>query len=148
MFFERLRHFGLLVTAMALTSGVATSAPAADIQVDDAWIRWLPADVPSAGYMTLVNKGSADRVLIAVSSPAYAEISIHHSQEDQGVSTMRPVDSITLKPRSELRFAEGGYHLMLMRPRRPVHPGDTLVMTLRFSEGPPIDVVFSVRSGG
>jgi copper(I)-binding protein len=128
-----------------LIARVASAAPAADVQVDDAWIRWLPADVPSAGYMTLVNKGSADRVLTAVTSPAYGEVSIHQSLEDHGVSSMRPVGAITLKPHAVVHFSEGGYHLMLMQPRRPLHPGDKVVMTLRFAEGPPLDVVFSVR---
>jgi copper(I)-binding protein len=126
----------------------AAVAPAPDVQVDDAWIRWLPADVPSAGYMTLINNGSKPRVLVDVSSTAYAEVSIHQTLEDHGVSSMRPVDSITLAPKAVVRFAESGYHLMLMHPRHPVHPGDKLVMTLRFAQAPPIDVVFSVRAGG
>lgn len=142
-----------LLAAGFTLCGHATAAPAPDIQasniqVKDAWIRWLPADSPAAGYMTLVNSGTADRVLIAVTSAAYGEVSVHESREDRGISTMRPVDSITLKAQTSVRFAEGGYHLMLMQPRRPVHPGDTVAMTLRFATGPPIEVMFDVRAGG
>jgi len=125
----------------------APNIPAPNIKVTDAWIRWLPADIPAAGYLTLVNIGTKDRVLIAVTSPAYDEVSIHESREENGISTMRPVDSITLKPQTIVRFAEGGYHLMLMRPRRPIHPGDKVAMTLRFETGPPIEVTFDVRAG-
>lgn len=124
----------------------AQSAP--DVQVRDAWIRWLPADIPAGGYMTLLNTASADRVLVAVTSTDYGDIGIHQSLDDHGVSTMRPVESITLKPQVPFRFSEGGYHLMLMQPHRVIHPGDHVVMTLQFREGPPLDVVFAVRAGG
>jgi copper(I)-binding protein len=148
MISKRAPLLGFLWVAVLLTGGIAASDSAADVQVDNAWIRWLPAGLPNAGYMTLLNKGSADRLLIAVSSPAYGEVSIHQSLEAHGVSSMRPVDSIALKPHAVVRFAEGGYHLMLMQPGRPVHPGDKVVMTLHFAEGPPVDVIFSVRAGG
>ncbi len=114
----------------------------------DAWIRWLPADIPAAGYMTLVNTSDADRLLVAVTSPDYGAIGMHQSLDDHGISRMRPVDSITLKPHMPFRFSEGGYHLMLMQPNHPLHPGDKVVMTLRFQKGAPIDVVFEVRAGG
>jgi len=125
----------------------APNIPPSNIKVTDAWIRWLPADIPAAGYLTLVNTGTKDRVLIAVTSAAFDDVSVHQSLEEHGISTMHPVDSITLKPQTIVRFAEGGYHLMLMRPRRPIHPGDKVAMTLRFETGPPIEVMFDVREG-
>jgi copper(I)-binding protein len=114
----------------------------------NAWIRWLPADIPAAGYMTLLNTDDADRVLVGVTSADYGEIGMHQSFDDHGISKMRPVDSITLKPHLPFRFSEGGYHLMLMQPRHPLHPGDKVVMTLRFQNGESIDTVFEVRAGG
>jgi copper(I)-binding protein len=140
---------GSLCAAALTMSGHAIAAPpAAAIQVTDAWIRWLPTDIPAAGYLTLVNTGPVDRVLVAVTSAAYDEVSVHQSQQEHGMSSMRPVDSITLKPQQIVRFTEGGYHLMLMRPRRPIHPGDKVAMTLRFETGPPLEVMFDVRAGG
>jgi copper(I)-binding protein len=37
---------------------------------------------------------------------------------------------------------------MLMQPRRVLHPGDDVVMTLRFRDGATLDAVFKVRAGG
>lgn len=119
-----------------------------DVRVLDAWIRWLPADIPAGGYLTLINDANTNRVLIAVTSADYGDIGIHQSLDDHGVSKMRPVDSITLKPHVPCRFSEGGYHLMLMQPRRVLHPGDDVVMTLRFRDGATLDAVFKVRAGG
>jgi len=137
------------VLALGLvTLRVAAAGSAPDVTVTDAWIRWLPADIPAAGYMTLVDTQAGDRILIAVTSKDYGEIGIHQTLDDHGVSKMRPVESITLTPHTPVRFAEGGYHLMLMEPTRPLHPGDRVTLTLHFKEGPPIDVVFAVRAGG
>jgi copper(I)-binding protein len=97
--------------------------------------------------MTLVNTGSVRHSLVAVTTPAFAEVSIHESREAQGMSAMRPVSSIILEPKVPVRFAPGGYHLMLMRPVRPIRVGDTVIMTLHFAEAPPVDVAFYVRAG-
>src|ERR1700719_4010183 len=129
------------------SAAVRCGESAPDIQVKDAWIRWLPADVPGGGYMTVVNTGAATRVLIAASSPDYAEVSIHQSRIRNGVNEMAPVESIELKPHIPVRFAEGGYHLMLMQPKRSLKPGDRVLITLRFARGPPVAVPFEVRAG-
>ena len=131
-----------------LTGSVVAAAPAPDVQVSDAWIRWLPADIPAGGYMTLINTADADRILVAVTSSDFGVIGIHQTLDDHGVSTMRPVDSITLKPHIPFRFSEGGYHLMLMQPLHPVRPGDKVVITLRFREGAPLEASFTVRASG
>jgi copper(I)-binding protein len=98
--------------------------------------------------MTLVNTGTVPCTLVAVTSDAYAEVSIHQSMETHGMAEMRPVTSIALDPNVPVRFAEGGYHLMLMQPRRPITVGDTIIMTLHFAKAAPVEVPFSVRAGG
>jgi copper(I)-binding protein len=121
--------------------------PSLDIQVKEAWIRWLPANVPGGGYMTLVNTGSAARVLIGASSPDYGEVGIHQTRIREGLNEMTPVESVELRPHIPVRFAEGGYHLMLMQPRRSLRPGDRVLITLLFAVGPSIEVPFEVRAG-
>jgi copper(I)-binding protein len=137
------RLLGCLL-AIALAAGLHAAA-ASGLVVSDAWIRWLPADLPAAGYLTIVNTGTVERVLVAVTSPAYGEVGIHRSVDDQGMHSMRPVDSITLKPRVPFRFAEGGYHLMLMHARTAIHPGERVVMTFHFGDGDAVEAVFAVR---
>ena len=138
-----------LVLCAALLGGTAArpGEPSLDIQVKDAWIRWLPANVPGGGYMTLINTGSAVRVLIGASSPDYGEVSIHQSRLRLGMTEMTPAGSVELRPLVPVRFAEGSYHLMLMRPKRSLQPGDRVLITLRFAQGPPVEVPFEVRAG-
>jgi copper(I)-binding protein len=118
-----------------------------DIQVKEAWIRWLPANVPGGGYMTVINTGSATRALVGASSPDYGEVTMHQTRLRNGMTEMAPVASIELKPRIPVRFAEGGYHLMLMQPKRSLRPGDRVLIILRFVQGPSVEVPFEVRAG-
>jgi copper(I)-binding protein len=135
--------FGALVSASSVAAEAAPS-----VQVSEAWIRWLPANVPSAGYMLLTNTGSTPRVLIGATSPAFGEIGVHQSRTVNGVTDMAPVDSLTLPPHSNLRFAPGGYHLMLMQSSRSLRAGEHVTITLRFADGPSLDVPFEVRAAG
>jgi len=142
-----MEFMGIVLSIGLLTSTAARPAPPLiDIKVQEAWIRWLPANLPAAGYMTLVNEGSAAQVLIGAASADYAEVSFHQTRSNNGMNEMTQVRSITLEPQIPVRFAAGGYHLMLMQPKRSIHPGDQVTITLRFADGRSIAVPFSVRN--
>jgi copper(I)-binding protein len=124
-----------------------SSLVGSEILVEDAWIRWLPANLPAGGYMVLTNNGATTRVLTGASSPDFGEIGFHLTRVHNGMSDMTPVPTIELKPRVPVRFAPGSYHLMLMQSKRALRPGDRVLITLLFAEGPPIEVPFAVRAG-
>ena len=125
----------------------AAEAAASVVEAAEAWVRWLAADVPAAGYVTLTNRGPTTVELVGASSPDFAEVSMHQTLESQGMSEMRPVASLALKPRATVRFAEGGYHLMLMHAKRQLHQHDRVEIVFRFSDGRTMPVPFEVRSG-
>jgi copper(I)-binding protein len=136
-------------SVLLILTGIAShgAQPAFDIRIADAWIRWLPADLPGAGYLTLTNAGSVEQVLVGANSPDYGEISLHRTRATQGMNEMVRVDSIKLAPSVPVNFAQAGYHFMLMRPRHPPRPGEQISITLRFSRGQSITVPFEVRAG-
>lgn len=115
------------------------------IKVTDAWIRWIPANLPNAGFMTLQNTGNEIRVLTGATSVDYQDIHIHQSVQQQGIMSMRAVTSIEIKPHARVDFAQAGYHFMLMQSKRALHVGDHVTITLRFEHGAPIDADFIVR---
>jgi copper(I)-binding protein len=141
---------GALLSAVLLgwvSFSAHAAQPSFDVQVTDAWIRWLPANLPGAGYMTLTNVGSAEQVLTGATSPDYAQVEFHQTHGSNGMNAMSPVDAIRLQTHTAVRFAEGGYHLMLMQPTRSLHPGDRVLLTLRFAGGQSLVVPFTVRAG-
>ena len=148
----RAPSLALLLALISTVCGGGLPARGADtaalvVEAADAWVRWLPADLPAAGYVTLTNKGPATLELVGASSPDYAEVSIHQTLESHGMSEMRPVASLVLKPQATVRFAEGGYHLMLMHATRQLHQHDRVEIVFRFSDGRTMPVPFEVRSG-
>lgn len=101
------------------------------ISIHHAWIRLLPADLPSGGYFVLDNQTGHTVTLIGVSASAFDGAMLHQSVE----GTMRHVHSINVPAGEQLRFAPGGYHIMLMSPQESLQPGDRVPVTLEFADG-------------
>jgi periplasmic copper chaperone A len=142
------RHM-LLATCLLGWAGVSAGAPdaqnASTVQAKDAWVRWLPGNLPAGGYITLVNTGDRPTSLIAVSCPDYADVSLHRSRNVAGTSQMLPVHVITVAAHSSLELASQGYHLMLTHPNKTLKPGDRVPVTLSFAGGPVMTVQFELR---
>lgn len=150
-----------LLTAIALGASIVSSAvfpvlanpapsnsppaPKPTIRVLAAWIRWLPAGLPAAGYLTLTNTGDKALALESASSPSYGDVSIHRSITHGTTEEMVPVKAITLEPHQTLEFQLTGYHLMLMKPTPSADTSAKIPITLRFSDGSVLTVPFEVR---
>ena len=128
----------------AVVAGHADTRPE-DLQIEQAWIRWLPASLPAGGYLTVANRGDRAVVLVGASSPDYAGVDLHRSVIEGGLSKMEPVQQIVVAPHSTLAFSATGYHIMLTTPTRPVAPGARVPITLHFADGRSLVVNFEVR---
>lgn len=115
------------------------------LTVDDPWIRHLPGDRPMAGYFVLDNKGDTDLELVGASSPAFGAVHIHETVEQDGSSTMRPVESVTVPAGGRVEFAPGGYHLMLMKRQKELQVDDQVPVILELGDGGDQSVVFTVK---
>ena len=127
-----------------MAANAAASAPA-NVRVERAWIRWLPANLPAAGYATIVNDGGGAQRLTSVSSADYGSVMLHRSRLAQGDSTMEMVDHLDVPAHGSVKLAPGGYHLMQMHAKHPVKPGDKVPIDLHFADGSTLQVDFSVR---
>ena len=134
---------GAICASLLAASSAAMSATPS-VHVEHAWIRWLPANLPAAGYATLVNDSDGVRRLTGASSPAYGSVMLHRSRLAQGDSTMEMVDHLDIPAHGSVKLAPGGYHLMLSHATHPVKPGDKVPMRLRFADGSVLQVEFSV----
>lgn len=135
---------GLVVLA---TAGLGLTATAAerDLHVSDAWIRSIVPSRPAAGYFKLMNRGDQEVELTGASSPACGGMMLHHSMRENGVDKMMMVKSVPVPAHGSIAFAPGGYHLMCTQPTSAIKPGDSVPVTLTFSNGASVTAGFAVK---
>lgn len=141
---------GLLLSSpvMPVVAAAPQAHTAATVSVSDPWVRLPPpAANVAAGYVLLHNGGGDDRLLSAASS-MFAEVQIHAMRMDGEVMRMQALpDGLALPGGQTVALEPGGYHLMLLKPRRPLSAGQTVRVTLQFARSAPQVVDFSVRDG-
>jgi copper(I)-binding protein len=141
----RWRRPVLVCLILALTLDPAASEEAG-VSVRDAWIRETPPGMTvTAGYMALRNNTSRPQVLVAASSSGFESVMIHRTIVKDGMAGMVHASQIELAPNASLILAPGGYHLMLMNPKRTLRAGDPVVINLEFRGGLVLRVACEVR---
>ena len=138
----------LMCAATIMLASLAASAQSykvGSIGIDDLRARPTVAGQQVGGaYMTLVNKGAADRLLSATTAVAVA-VQMHTMAMDGDVMTMREVDAVDLGAGQAVEFKPGGFHLMLMGLKAPLKLGDKFPMTLRFEKAGKVEVMVHVE---
>ena len=132
--------FSVVILGMAMVA-CAGQPP---VSVSDARIRWLPGDLPMAGYFVITSQASGPLRLVGAASPAFGGVMVHRSVEKDGMARMVHVDGVDLAPGQPVAFAPGGYHLMLMNRTRDLHTGEEVPVTLQFGDGQTLVVSFRV----
>ena len=133
---------GMDMSGMNMGGGAAP----AGVTVQDAWIRALPAAVPSGGYFTLHNGGSKTVVLTGASSPGCGMLMLHKSEDKGGMSSMAAVTEVPVAAGANVQFSPGGFHLMCMEAKPAIKPGATVPVTLSFKDGGKLTAPFAVRN--
>ncbi|HLI16741.1 MAG TPA: copper chaperone PCu(A)C [Rhodanobacteraceae bacterium] len=142
--FKLLRAMACACLITASAAAFAAAPAKSSVHVEHAWIRWLPANLPAAGYAKIVNDGDSTVRLTGASSPDYGEVMLHQSRLAEGDSTMVMVAHLDILAHGSVSLAPGGYHLMLSHAKQPVKPGDTVPVTLHFADGASVQVGFKV----
>jgi periplasmic copper chaperone A len=143
------KTFASLSCALALSFGFAGAAHAAGpnaISVKNAWVRWLPNNLPAAGYLTLANASDKPVDLVDISSNDYGNAMLHQTVSNGSSQKMVMVDKLTVPAHGQASIAPGGYHVMLEDAKHKIVPGDTVHLTLKFSDGETLDTPFVVKS--
>lgn len=125
---------------------IAMPALAADVTVDKAWFRAMPARLPAAGYFAVHNYGKTKLTLTGASSAACGMLMLHKSSTGGGMASMSDVDSVPLPAGGTIAFAPNGFHLMCMDPTPVLKQGATVPVTLFFSGGKTVTAGFVVKN--
>lgn len=136
---------GLLLLGSA-GSAWSGSQAAAGLLFENAWIRAMPPGMKmTAGFGTLVNTGGADTVLVAFSSPDFGDVSLHRTEQADGVSRMREVKELVIPAKGRVELAPGGYHLMLMMPVGDMDKAQPVTLRMSASDGSSFEFLVSVE---
>ncbi|WP_206951606.1 copper chaperone PCu(A)C [Trinickia acidisoli] len=138
----------MLLGACALMSPLAAAASDHAITATNAWVRWLPSNLPAAGYVTLTNSSGKNIDLTEITSPDYGSAMLHRTVSNGSTTNMIMVDKATVPAHGSLAIAPTGYHIMLEAPTRKIAPGATVHLKLKFSDGETLDTPFAVKPPG
>jgi copper(I)-binding protein len=147
--FDRFTNIMLLAGALA---GFLASSPAVadDITVSQAWSRATPKGAKVAGgYLTIENRGMQPDRLLSASSAAAAKVEIHQMGLEDGIMTMRPLDSgLEIAADAAVTLAPGGNHIMFVGLIAPFEEGQRVPVSLNFERAGKIEASFEVGSVG
>jgi copper(I)-binding protein len=142
-----MKHARLFALLAGLALAAGAHAGAADqVHASHAWIRVLPGALPAGGYVTLENRGDQPVALTGARSTAYAEVMLHHSSTQGGMSRMAMVESLPIPAHGTVVLAPGGYHLMLMDAKADHAAGDRLQLTLTLGDRSKAPAACEVKS--
>jgi periplasmic copper chaperone A len=138
----------MIKICMLITIGVLLlSACGAEkgIEVHEAWIRPAAKGSNGAVYFLIHNHSSQADELIGVSAEIAAAAELHESKMSGDIMQMNKLESIPLEANTEIEFAPGGYHVMLVGLKSDLKQGDEIGIVLHFRNYEDIQVMVPVR---
>ncbi len=153
----------VFIIVLAACSSSVTPA----IEISGAWVRAVAGDgqpgqgammtpeggnmshtelgMNSAAYLSIKNRGGADRLLRVESNIAQA-VELHESMMENDIMTMRPVSFIEIPAGGEVELKPGGLHIMLIGLNEALEPGAKVQLTLVFEKAGNLTVEAEVRA--
>ena len=119
----------LRALALALALAFVAAAVQAQVRVENPWVRGaVPGQLATGAFLDITS--ARDAVLVKAESPIAASVEVHAMEMKNDLMTMRAVPKIDLPAGKQVRFAPGGFHIMLMDLKQPVKNGETVPLTL------------------
>ncbi|MDQ8032572.1 MAG: copper chaperone PCu(A)C [Bordetella sp.] len=119
----------ITLTLGAALLAAASLPAAAQLSVDDAWIRaTVPGQKSTGAFMTL--RAQADTRLVGAQSEVARSTEVHEMRMDGDVMRMRQVEAVPVPAGQAVELKPGGYHIMLMDVHRQMKTGEVVPLTL------------------
>lgn len=118
------KHLFALIASIELASSAY-----AQTTVTQPWARaTVTQQTTSGAFMQLRSPDAAK--LVAAASPVAASVQFHKIEMSGQMMKMREVDSVELPAGQTVKFAAGGFHIMLVGLKRQLKAGDTVPLSL------------------
>jgi copper(I)-binding protein len=115
------------------------------IKIENAWMRTANKGMNTALYFEIKNVTSKDYELVDVSSDIAKVVQIHETFKQGENLGMRKIESITIKSMTTFHLAPGGFHVMVIRLKENLKPGDKKEFTLTFKNHGEIKIIAVVK---
>ena len=116
------------------------------IKIENAWMRTANKGMNTALYFDIKNVTSKDYELVDVSSDIAKVVQIHETFKQGENLGMRKIESITIKSMTTFHLAPGGFHVMVIRLKENLKPGDKKEFTLTFKNHGKIKIIAVVKN--
>jgi copper(I)-binding protein len=132
-------------SALADDAARQQAAPAVTLgalEISGGFARATLPNAPVGGaYLTIVNSGSTDDTLVAVTTPAAETAQLHEMKMDGEVMKMSELPGGVPVPAGQtVTLQPGGLHIMLMQLTQPLVEGSSIKLTLTFAGAGTVDV--------
>lgn len=133
---------------LLLLSTLTLSLMASTIEVEDAYARATPPNLPnSAAFMTIENESDKNVALIKAESSVSNVVELHTHDMKNGVMKMYQVPQIDIKANSKTVLKPGGFHVMLIGlKQKPLKVGEHIDLKLYFSNDETITLQLPIKS--
>jgi copper(I)-binding protein len=112
----------------------SASSFAADIKVENAWVRApAPGQAVVGGFLDITSPNDAK--LVSANSPIAATTELHEMTMKDGVMMMRAVPYVALPQAQVVKLTPGGLHIMLIDLKKQLKAGDKVPLTLKVQTG-------------
>jgi hypothetical protein len=119
---------------------------AGNLSVADAWIREAPPSARAlAAYMVITNVGEGSVRLRGATCRDFETVELHRSVMHGPMMRMMAVDSLDIAHGGTAVLEPGGYHLMLITPRRILRAGDQVELRLHFDGAKEVTIMAVVK---
>jgi copper(I)-binding protein len=133
---KRLNAKALPTISAASATKIAPKSADDVLNIMNAWVRDTDNKAKvNAAYMTLANESQIPVKLVKMESKAFEQIEMHEMTTVDGMMSMREFTDLVIPANGDFRFAPGGSHLMLKKPRRNLAAGQKVEITLTFDSG-------------
>ncbi|CAM3757403.1 copper chaperone PCu(A)C [Parendozoicomonas haliclonae] len=122
-------------------STLSLAAPVGDIIVTEPRIRAMPpGSMNTAAYLSIKNVSTSDVKLVKATSPISDNVQLHDNIKKDGKMSMVHQMSVNIPAGKKVKFKPGGLHIMIMGLKKHPIVGESVPLTLTFSNGKEITV--------
>ncbi|HAW92802.1 MULTISPECIES: copper chaperone PCu(A)C [unclassified Arsukibacterium] len=126
---------------LVVVTVIGFAANSTELIVTDGQVRVpMPGRTVTAGYFTIQNNTTESVRLTAVKSSAFERAELHQHSHQDGVMRMEQVTHIAIDANTSVTLQPGGLHLMLFDPVQPLLAGESVMVSLSFSNGQQLDL--------